>query len=79
MLNTVTTTIGTAAVVGVSQVIGTQKFDIKQVIGVAMVALFLAAMNEVNVPLAEGFGTLIFVSALYLYGPAIAKGLKLTK
>lgn len=84
MLNTTTTTIGTAAVVGVSLILQDpkkRKSDAvaRQIIGLALVALFLAGINEVNSDIAEGFGALIFLSALYLYGPQIVTGLRLGK
>lgn len=78
-MNTKTTTIGTAGVVVLAQITNDKKLDMKIVVGLLFVALVLAVMGEVNAPLAENFGTLIFVTALLLYLPAVTKGLGLTK
>lgn len=78
-MNTKTTVVGTAGIVALSRWTNDKPLDMKIVVGVLAVALALAVMTEVNAPLAENFGTLIFVTALLLYLPGVASGLGLTK
>lgn len=53
--------------------------DIRVAIGVGALALFLAAFNNSYPELAGKFATLVLVAAVFLYGPAIAKKMGLTK
>ena len=47
--------------------------DIRVGIGIGALALFLAAFNDSYPELAGKFTVLILLSAVFLYGPAIAK------
>ena len=78
-MNTKTTVIGTAGVVALAKWSTDKKIDMRMVVGLMFVALTLAAVAEVNAPLADNFGTLIFVTAILLYFPTVTKGLGLTK
>ena len=53
--------------------------DIKVAIGTGALALFLSALNTANEDLASKFAVLVLVSAVFLYGPAIAKKAGLIK
>lgn len=53
--------------------------DIKVAIGVGALSLFLAAFNDSYPELAGKFAVLVLIAAVFLYGPAIAKKLGLTK
>jgi hypothetical protein len=46
--------------------------DIKVAVGTGGMALFLAGLSSANQDLAGKFAALIFVSALFVYGPWIA-------
>lgn len=78
-MNTKTTVIGTAGIVAFAKWSDDKKVDMKMVVGLMFVALALAVLAEVNAPLADQFGTVIFITALLLYFPTVTKGLGLTK
>lgn len=78
-MNTSTTVVGTAGVVALAQWTNDKHVTTQMVVGILVVALSLAVMTEVNAPLAEKFGTLLFITALFMYGPKVAAGLGLIK
>lgn len=53
--------------------------DIKVAVGTGALALFLSVLNSADEGLAGKFAVLVLVSAVFLYGPAIAKKAGLTK
>lgn len=74
-MNTTTSVVLTGALVALGQWTNDKQVTVKMVVGVGLVALFLAAMSEVNQPLAQQFGVLILVGAVFIYGPDVMKGL----
>lgn len=78
-MKTETTVLGTAAIVATARWTNDKNIDGKFVLGICVFALFLAAFTEANAPLAEKVGTLVFVTALLIYGPQVATGLGLIK
>lgn len=75
--------ISTALTVGVLIILGKwarkQSPTIDNAIGVAGIAVGLAVLEQVNEPLAKGFGTLILVSVTIVHGPKIVEAAGLTK
>lgn len=53
--------------------------DIKVAVGTGALALFLSVLSSADEGLAGKFAVLVLVSAVFLYGPAIAKKAGLTK
>jgi Ca2+/Na+ antiporter len=78
-VNTTTTVIGTAGLVALAKWTNDQQITMDQVIGILVVAFVLAVSTEVNDAFARQFGTLIFITAVLLYGPKVAQGLGLAK
>lgn len=78
-MKTVTTVVGTGGIVALSRWSNDKTIDARMVLGLSVLALGLAALTEANAPLAENLGTLVFVTALLLYGPTVVKGLGLSK
>lgn len=79
MIGTVTTVVGTAAVVALGQWSDDKKISVKFVVGTGIYAAALAILGEADAKLASQFGLLVFVTALLVYGPKTAKTLGLTK
>jgi len=78
-MKTETTIIGTAGIVALNRWSQDKTINSKIVLGLCVFALITAMITEANAPLGEGIGTLVFATALFLYGPGAAKGLGLTK
>lgn len=78
-MKTETTVLGTAGLVAINKLSTDKPIDSKFVLGVVVFALMLSILTEVNTPLAEQLGTLVFVTAALVYGPGAAKGLGFTK
>ncbi len=53
--------------------------DIKVAVGTGALAIFLSVLSSTDEGLASKFAVLVLVSAVFLYGPAIAKKAGLTK
>lgn len=76
-LGTATTVLGTGAVVAIGQWADDKKISVKFVVGLGVFAFSLAVLGEVNPKLSGQFGTLVFVTAILVYGPKAAASLGL--
>jgi len=70
-MKTATTVIGTAGIVALNKWSSEKPIEMKSIIAVLIVGLVLAMITEVDAGLAEKLGTLIFVTALLMYGPRV--------
>lgn len=52
-----------------------KKLDMKTVVGLALMAVLLSMLVEVNANLADQFGLLILLGASFFYLPRLVKGL----
>lgn len=77
-MNPATATIVTSTTVLLGQWAKDEPVSIRVVVGGTVLAIGLSIMAESAPAVAEKFGTLICVAALFTYGPAIAYKLGLT-
>lgn len=56
-----------------------QKLNLRIAIGVVALALFLSVLDGYSPDIAGKFAVLVLITAVFLYGPAIAKKAGLTK
>lgn len=78
-MDTSTSTLLTGLVVTGGQVADGKGVSLHVIVAVLFVAIVLSLMGEANAKLAQQFAALILVAALFTYGPAILKGLGLSK
>lgn len=77
-MNPTTSVVLTGALAAAGQWAQDKQVTVKMVVGVGVLALFLAVISEANPKLAQQFGVLVLVGAVFLYGPDVAKKLGLT-
>lgn len=77
-MNTTTSVVLAGGLAAAGQWAQDKKVTIKMVVGVGVLALFLAVISEANPKLAQQFGVLVLVGSVFLYGPDVAKKLRLT-
>lgn len=56
-----------------------RRLDMRIAIGIVALALFLSIMDGYSPDIAGKFSVLVLLGAVFLYGPAIAKKVGLTK
>lgn len=78
-MNTTTSTVLTAVIVTTGQWSQGKSLSIRIFVGMGMVAIFLAVIAEADAEMAQKFGALILIAAVFLYGPSITKKLGFTK
>lgn len=78
-MNTNNLVVGTAAVVVAGRWAQDKPLNIGVVVGGGFLALGLAFLNEASPVLASRFAILVFVVATFMYVPAIAKSVGLTR
>lgn len=78
-MNTATSVVLTGAIVAAGQWSKSKQITMKMIVGVGVLALFLAVIAEADAPLAEKLGLLVVVGAVFIYGPDVVKSLGLVK
>lgn len=76
-MNPTTAVVGTGVLMLAGTFAEDKKFDAKKVVALGFIAMMLAVFNEANPKLTGQFSLLLLVAAMFRYGPAIFKGLKL--
>jgi len=78
-MNTTNAVLMTAVLVVAGHWANDKPLDIRIAVGTGGLALFLAVINSSQPELASKFAVLIMISAVFLYGPGIAKKTGLIK
>lgn len=78
-MNTTNAVLMTGLVVVSGRWASGKPLDIRLAVGTAGLALFLAVINSSSPELASRFAVLVLVTAVFMYGPTIAKKAGLTK